>query len=548
MNRKQLFSIIAVLLLLVVSGAAVLVLFTKRNQATVPVSAVQMFSFNSGLEPEIRDDAYRTTYQIFVYSFCDSNGDGIGDLNGIRSKLDYIRDLGFDEIWLTPVHPSPTYHKYDVTDYFGIDPEFGSLEDYDLLLQECHERGIRVLMDLVVNHTAYAHEWFQKAADYLHELPEDWEPDSSYCPYFDYYQFSREPKDGYAPLQDTNWYYEARFWSGMPDLNLDSPVVREEIQKIASFWFERGVDGFRLDAVTSYHTGDPEANVGFMKWFCQTCRSLKPDCYIVGEAWTDRNAIAKLYESGIDSLFDFPFAGNEGIIRNTVVHSVKASDYVNAMVSLDEQYRSSNPNYIDAPFYTNHDMARSAGYYALDEGPETKMAYALSLLMSGNSFVYYGEEIGMKGSGKDENKRAPMYWSDSPDDSDLCAGPPDMDEVKMKFQSVADQMTDDLSILNWFREVIAVRNAFPVIARGRVEATNISTDTVAAFYKVSPDERNVLIIINLGDEEVSCDLSSEADGYSMVAVLNTSEEWITLEEKTLMLPGHSIAVFAEDLA
>ena len=176
------------------------------------------------------------------------------------------------------------------------------------------------------------------------------------------------------------------------------------------------------------------------------------------------------------------------------------------------------------------------------------MAYGLSLLMSGNSFVYYGEEIGMKGSGKDENKRAPMYWSDSPDDSDLCAGPPDMDQVKMKFPSVADQMTDDLSILNWFREVISVRNAFPVIARGSIEASNISTDTVAAFYKVDPEERNVLIIINLGDEETSCDLSSEADGYSMVAVLNTSEEWITLEEKTLTLPGHSIAVFAEDLS
>jgi glycosidase len=108
-------------------------------------------------------------------------------------------------------------------------------------------------------------------------------------------------------------------------------------------------------------------------------------------------------------------------------------------------------------------------------------------------------------------------------------------------------MADDLSILNWFREVIAVRNAFPVIARGRVEASNISTDTVAAFYKVAPEERNVFIIINLGDEEVSCDLSSEADGYSMVAVLNTSEEWITVEENKLMLPGHSIAVFAEDL-
>ena len=122
-----------------------------------------------------------TTYEIFVYSFCDSNGDGIGDLNGVRSKLDYIQGLGFNAIWLTPVHPSSTYHKYDVDDYCAIDPSFGSMKDYEALLKECHRRGMRVYLDLVLNHTSEDHEWFKAAADYLHELPSGWDPDTSYC-------------------------------------------------------------------------------------------------------------------------------------------------------------------------------------------------------------------------------------------------------------------------------------------------------------------------------------------------------------------------------
>ena len=383
-------------------------------------SYVQMLDYNKDLTRSQADDNYRTTYEIFVYSFCDSNGDGIGDLNGIRSKLDYIEDLGFDAIWLTPVHPSSTYHKYDVDDYYEIDPAFGTMEDYEALLKECHERGIRVYMDLVLNHTSEDNAWFKAASDYLHELSSGAEPDVSECKYFDYYNFSRESSGGYAPLDGTDWYYEARFWSEMPDLNLSSEAVRGEIRDILAFWLGKGVDGFRLDAVTYYIYADPEANVEFLRFLTEAGRSIRPDCYFVGEAWTDRNTIAQLYGSGIDSLFDFPFSGNEGFIANIINGTYKASDYVKGMLLAQEAYSSANPDYVDAPFYTNHDMARSAGYYAADDGPVTKMAYAMSLFMTGNSFVYYGEEIGMKGAGKDENKRAPMYWSDDPDDPDMC--------------------------------------------------------------------------------------------------------------------------------
>ena len=250
-------------------------------------SHVQMLDYNKDLARTQKDDNYRTTYEIFVYSFCDSDGDGIGDLQGILSKLDYIEDLGFDAIWLTPVHPSSTYHKYDVDDYYLIDPTFGTMEDYETLLKECHDRGIRVYMDLVLNHTSDDNAWFKAASDYLHELPSGAEPNVSDCKYFDYYNFSRESSSGYAPLDGTDWYYEARFWSEMPDLNLSSEAVRGEIRDILAFWLGKGVDGFRLDAVTYYIYADPEANVEFLRFLTEAGRSIRPDCYFVGEAWTD---------------------------------------------------------------------------------------------------------------------------------------------------------------------------------------------------------------------------------------------------------------------
>lgn len=537
-NRKKTAIIIA-LLLTVTAVAAVLLHFAGNGS-----SKVQMYSFNRKLEAVSRDDFCRTTYEIFPYSFCDSDGDGIGDLRGIISKLDYIQDLGFDQIWITPVHPSPTYHKYDVSDYYSIDPSFGTVADYEDLISECHSRGIRVIMDMVLNHTSTEHEWFRAASDYLRELPSDWAPDTSYCRYFDYYNFTRESLKDYSPVPGTNWYYESRFWSGMPDLNLDSSYVRDEIKDIVSFWLEKGVDGFRLDAVTSYYTGQPEANRDFLRFFCDTCRSIKPDCYIVGEAWTDRNSISNLYTSGIDSLFNFPFSGPDGFIRDAAGGFISASAFVQAMIYSDEAFRSANPSYTDAPFYTNHDIARSAGYYASDEGPVTKLSYAMSLLMSGNSFLYYGEEIGMKGSGKDENKRAPMYWSDDPSDPGLCNGPPDMDEFAMKFPSLAEQKKDDLSLWNWFRQVIKVRNAFPSIPCGRTEESGLSTDTAAVFFRRCEGYDDVLIAMNLCEEEQQIEISSLGE-FTLSAVLNTSEEDIVLKDGTLTVPAFSIAVLTQ---
>ena len=503
-----------------------------------------MTDLNKDLKRAKSEDNYRTTYEIFVYSFCDSNGDGIGDLNGIRSKLDYISDLGFDAIWLTPVHPSATYHKYDVDDYYSIDPAFGTMEDYEALLRECHSRGIRVYLDLVLNHTSEDHEWFKAASDYLHELPSGWEPDTSYCRYFDYYNFTRQPADGYTNLDGTEWYYESGFWSEMPELNLRSEAVRGEIRDILAYWLDKGVDGFRLDAVTAYFTGDTESTIEFLNFLKETGCSIDPDCYFAGEAWTDSDNIETLYTSGIDSLFDFPFSGREGIIAQTVRGSRTGYDFVREMVQAEEKYGRACSGYIGAPFYTNHDMDRSAEYYEDESGSAAKMAYAMSLLMTGNAFVYYGEEIGMNGAGKDENRRAPMYWSDTTADPDMCIGPPYMDQVYMKYPPLDDQINDELSIYRWFAEVIRVRNAFPAIARGATEAAGtISDDTTAAFFRRSESDADLLIVMNLSPQPAEKDLSEISEDLTLAAVLDTGMDGIGYRDRILSMPGYSIAVF-----
>lgn len=536
-------AVIIMCIVLCIAGS--FAIWTARN-STAAVSA-HMIEFNRNLERAAGSGHPRTTYEIFVGSFCDSNGDGCGDLNGIRSKLDYISGLGFDAVWLTPVHPSSTYHKYDVDDYYSIDPSFGTVEDYEALLKECHEKGLLVYMDLVLNHTSDDNEWFRSASEYLHELPADWEPDPSYCKFFDYYNFTRQPGDGYVNLEGTNWYYEARFWSEMPDLNLSSVQVREEIRNIMAYWLEKGVDGFRLDAITSYYQDDKAANVDFLRFLTETGRSISRDCSFAGEAWTDGNTIAELYSSGIDSLFDFPFAGRDGVIARVLNGRCSTRDYADEMVLAESACKTMNPDYVDAPFYTNHDMDRNADYYPDDNGPITKMAYAMNLFMPGNAFVYYGEEIGMTGSGKDENRRAPMYWSDEPGDPDMCAGSLDMDELEMRFPPLSAQKNDDLSLYRWFSEVIRVRNAFPAIADGATEVPDILIDdSTAAFFRRSPEYDDVLIVINLSIHTIEKDISLFGKYDSPAAVLNTGEENMIFQNGILKMPAYSIAVFSAE--
>ena len=524
--------------------------------------------------PLAGDDKYRTTYEIFVGSFADSNGDGIGDLKGILDQIDYINDgdpsggadLGFTGLWTTPVFPSPTYHKYDVSDYKAIDPQFGSMEDFDALLAALHERGVTWILDLPINHTSVEHPWFKEAVQYLTSLAPDQEPVFEDCPYVWYYRFSEEQYEGYIPLADSGiaddpsgrWFYEARFWSGMPDLNLDTEEVRTELTDIMKFWIDKGIDGFRLDAVTSYYTADAEANIAFLTWLTDTARSLKPDIYLVGEAWENQNVYAEYYRSGIDSLFDFAFANAEGIVQKTANGKRSAAAFAEALADEEEMYAGCNPNYVNAPFYTNHDMARSAGYFVKDAEPKTKLAGALNLLMTGNAYVYYGEELGMKGSGKDENKRAPMQWAGDGAAAGqydyltkyMCSGPENMDSFSMLYPPLSEQIGDPYSIWNYYRQAVAIRNHYPVIVKGRtVPVPEMSNDCICAMLRQQGNEAGdqamqpVLIVINTSPDPQDVTLSGEGSScQNLGQTLMVAEEAVTLENGVLHLPGYGIAV------
>lgn len=501
------------------------------------------------------DDNYRTYYEVFVYSFYDSDGDGIGDLQGLISKLDYINDgddttdtdLGCNGIWLMPVGPSPTYHKYDVMDYYDIDSDYGSLEDFKELLVECDKRGIKVIMDLVLNHSSSQNLWFTEACAYLKELGNE-EPDVEACPSFDYYHFSKEQGAGCYAVEGTDWYYEAQFWSEMPDLNLDSEALRAQIEEIAGFWLDMGVGGFRLDAVKEFYTGNPQANIEFLNWFTTIVKEQKEDAYLVGEAWLDINDYAQYYGSGIDSLFNFAFADKDGIISK-IVNGSPASRYGSMSASLQETFGKYNENYIDAPFYTNHDMGRSAGYYAgEDSEKQTKLAGAMNLFMSGSAFLYYGEELGMKGSGKDENKRAPMYWSKDTEKEGMCDGPADMDDFQMKFDSLEEQEQSPDSIYQYYKKAIKIRNQNPEIARGEVEyLENVSGDSFCVLRKTWKDSE-VLLIFHTGTETEELDLSgiminsTEISEKNVRGLLETGEEKIVITDGTITMPVYSVLV------
>lgn len=500
-----------------------------------------------------KSDPYRTFYEVFVYSFYDSDNDGIGDLKGLIHQLDYLNDadqetdedLGITGLWLMPVMPSDTYHKYDVKDYMEIDPEYGTIEDFDELIAECDKRDINVIIDLVMNHTSSAHPWFTEACNYLKQLGEG-EININDCPYADYYHFTKEQKSAYYQVEGTDWYYEAQFWSEMPDLNLESEAVREEFRQICQFWLEHGVSGFRLDAVKEYETGSISSNVETLKWFMDMVRELQPDCYVVGEAWCSQDEYACYYESGIDSLFDFAFANKDGIISTVLNGRAGAQAYGKKAAEAESLYASYYPDYINAPFYTNHDLGRSAGYYAGDESEkQTKMAGALNLLMSGNAFLYYGEEIGMKGAGKDENKRLGMLWSSDSDAEGMCDGPADAEAVKMKYGSLEEQKDNPDSIFQYYRNVIRLRNQFPAIVKGKTTCEEaVSNDSVCVIKKTYKDE-TVMLVFNISSEEQSVDLSPAAEGLpgEPEATLLTGGEDVITEGGTIRLPSYSIAVF-----
>ena len=326
----------------------------------------------------------------------------------------------------------------------------------------------------------------------------------------------------------------------MPDLNLASENVRKEIEDIASFWLDKGVDGFRLDAAKEYYTGQVEKNVEVLSWFTNYVKSVDKDAYIVAEVWEKSDTIAQYYASGITSLFNFPMSQVDGRIGKTVLGIGGDKSFTEAVESIDSKYRAQNPAYIDAPFISNHDTTRVAAQYAYNQD-QIKYAAGLLLTESGSPFVYYGEEIGMASSGKkDENKRLAMYWSDK-DKTGIANDPVGADKVEQKFAPVDEQMEDENSIYNYYKKAIQIRNTYPEIARGTIQVvTGITQENVSALTKTWEDD-SIGIIYNSSSEETKVSLKDMGmEKMSVCNYLTVDGSEITSSKEEIKMPPYSI--------
>lgn len=541
---KRIIAIMLSLTLLVVSGCG---MFSNREDSKATEDAVGLSGGNAtdanfGSVASAVSDNYRNYYEIFVHSFYDTDGDGIGDLKGVYEKLDYIEDLGANGLWLMPIMPSTTYHKYDVTDYCNMDKEYGSLEDFELLISECHNRKINVIIDLVMNHTSSKHPWFTEAVAYIKGLAEDEDIDVSVCPYAAYYNFSKEKLDDtWYLIEGTDYYYEGGFWSEMPDLNLENEAVITEFEKIADFWIARGVDGFRMDAPLHFKENDTSFNAEVLNGLYSYCVTQKPGFYMVSEVWANGKTIADYYQSKTPSMFDFSMADAEGDFIKTARGTQNAQKFVNKLYQMETMYSEQYNEYINAPFITNHDMGRVANALASDER-NIKFAGGLLLSCGGSPFVYYGEELGMKSKGKkDENKRLALVWSKE-DATGICNDPADADKgIEQAFAAADEQLMDENSILNYYKKALHLRNAYPEIARGTLKVYDEYTDGHIAVSERVYGEESIIIIYNTEDAEANVDLQGLLkEGSKVVAAISVDNIEAALTENILTIPAKSI--------
>ena len=435
-------------------------------------------------------------YEIFVRSFYDSDGDGIGDFNGITAKLDYLNDgdpntttdLGVTALWLMPIHPSPSYHGYDVTDFYEVNPEYGTMDDFKRLLEEAHKRGIRVTIDWVLNHTSSQHSWFLQAQD-------------SVSPYHLWYRWTTDsqPGPGWRYAGGGEYYY-AHFSEGLPDLNYANPEVVAEMKKFMRFWLQDvGVDGFRLDAAKHiFEDGDVTENTGatheFYKDLRQYYKIIKPQTMLVGEI-ANNTDIVSTYLKGdeLDLAFDFDLA--------TKIISTASSHRADEMTNILARDLSIFQPGQFVTFLTNHDHNRVMSVLN-DDMDAAKNAAFLLLTSPGVPYLYYGEEIGMLGMKPDEDIRRPLQWSGEANAGFTTGTPWRPPNGDYQTKNIADQSADSNSLLSLYRRLIHIRNNHAALRVGAYYAINTSNPAVFANLRVSREEA-ILVLTNLGSKPIS---------------------------------------------
>lgn len=488
------------------------------------------------------DDNYRTFYQIFVGSFSDGNNDGFGDLTGIINRMDYLNDgninggddLGVQGIWLSPIFSSPTYHKYDAKDYYQIDWRFGDETVLKQLIDLCHERNVKIILDLAINHTSDMHKWFQ-------EFQKSRMSGDTSNKYYDYYTaVTTAGKKGgvtYQKIAGVDFWYECNFSGSMPELNYDNPEVREEMLNVAKYYLDLGIDGFRFDAVKYIYYGDTAKSVAFWDWYMDELTQYKPDIYCVGECWSGETEIMKYYPEM--NCFNFAMSGAEGFAANAA-KGANLGSFTNYIVYYQNKVKAANPNGMPIQFLSNHDQDRIAGAFLLENN--MKMAASLYLLSPGSPVIYYGEEIGLRGSRgtamTDANRRLAMIWGDF----DLVKNPTGStySADKQIKTTVMDQLKDDSSMLSHYQQLLSIRQRYPAVARGTYSQLSTSNKNVGGF-RVEYDGETIAIIHNTSTVSVSVDLSkcSALNGYTVTEILEIVGSGATLEGSVLTIDGQT---------
>ena len=451
--------------------------------------------------PASRDWNDRVWYEVFVRSFRDTSGDGIGDLRGLTEQLDYLNDgdpattddLGVTGLWLMPITESPSYHGYDIVDYRKVEEDYGTNADFKAFLAAAHERGVKVIVDLVLNHTSSQHPWFKDATT----------PGSRHD---DWYVWSDQNPGWLGPSGQVAWHPEGERWfygvfgEGMPDLNLRNPAVTAELKDVARFWLDdMGVDGFRLDAAKHLiedgkdaQTNTPETRA-WLAGFKDSVDAVDPGALLVGEVW-DPPAIAAPYvPDSVDMTFDFGLAT---AIRLALQDGRAAPLWTGLMDTLTAWPANQN-----ATFLTNHDQTRIGTELGGDLAA-AKLAAFILLNGPGTPFVYYGEEIGMTGTKPDERIRTPMRWTTAAPAAGFSEVEPwqPLSEDPPRV-SVASQTADPDSLLTTYRDLVRVRNATPALQRGATTLVDGGAEPVIGWLRTTGDE-TLLVVVNVSDEPV----------------------------------------------
>ncbi len=483
---------------------------------------------------EAQDDC-RVFYEIFVGSFSDSDGDGTGDLRGIINRFDYLNDgdpdsglsLGVEGLWLTPIFRSPSYHKYDVADYYAVDPAFGTQEDLEELIALCHERNVKLILDLPINHTSSKNEWFVRFRT-AHVNQDDSDP------YYDFYSFRAKGESGsgtYAQLAGTQEYYECNFSGDMPELNFDSEAVRDAVVDVAQHYLDLGVDGFRFDAAKYVYFGDNGSSQSFWDWYLGELRARKPDLYSVFEVW-DSDGITDVYYTA-SNCFNFTASQSNGIIAETA-QAGDVNRYTAYVQAYLDRVKAIRPEATLVPFVTNHDMDRAAGFLTVASG-RMQMAANLYLLGPGSPFIYYGEELGMRGSrggaNTDANRRLAMVWGDGDTVRDPSGTTYSRD--KQIEQGAAEQMADSSSLYTYYKKLIMIRKANPEIARGEYHALSFSGTKLGGFTSTY-EGSTVCVLHNTTMNDITVDLGALGLGFSEIrAVAGSGDAVLSGSELTL---------------